>query len=87
MCLLPANMPVGVVLASRVLGCEQTSRFCDRCMWHVRVCLIHAEVYTMLTGTSVAQDQEPVGDLFQLCLITELAFPRLQNQGEHVGKT
>ena len=44
----------------------------------------------MLPVTFVAQGQEPevlpVGDLLQLCLITELVFPRLQNQGEHLGK-
>lgn len=43
-----------------------------------------------LPVTFVAQDQEPevlpVGDLLQLWLITELGFPRLQNQGEHLGK-
>lgn len=44
----------------------------------------------MLSVTSVAQDQEPemlpVDDLLQLCLITKLVFPKIQNQGEHVGK-
>lgn len=44
----------------------------------------------MLPGTFVAQDQEPealpVDDLLQLCLITELVFPKIQNQGEHLGK-
>lgn len=40
--------------------------------------------------TFVAQDQEPealpVDDLLQLCLITKLLFPKIQNQGEHLGK-
>ena len=46
MCLLPVNVPVGVMLAFLALGCEENSHFCDKCVWHVRVCLIHAEIYT-----------------------------------------
>lgn len=44
----------------------------------------------MLPVTFVAQDQEPevlpVGDLLQLCFVTELVLPRLQNQGKYSGK-
>lgn len=40
--------------------------------------------------TFVAQHQEPevlpVDDLLQPCLITKLLFPKIQNQGEHLGK-
>lgn len=43
-----------------------------------------------LPVTFVAQDQEPetlpVDDLPQLCLIAKLVFPKIQNQGEHLGK-
>lgn len=44
----------------------------------------------MLPVTFVAQHQEPevlpVDDLLQPCLITKLVFPKIQNQGEHLGK-
>lgn len=90
MCLLPVNVPVGVVLAFPARGCAQNSHFCDKCMWHVRVCLIHTEIHTNAPRGFVAQDQKlevlPVGDLLQLCLITELVFPGLQNQGGYLGK-
>lgn len=67
-CLLPANVPVGVVLAFLVLGCEQNPHFRGKCMWHVRVWVWSMPRFMpMLPVTCVAQAQEsealPLGDL------------------------
>lgn len=89
MCAQAADVPVGVMLAFP--ACEHSSPFCDKCMWQGGFVYSTLRFVPTLTGTCVAQDQEPealpVDDLLQLCLITKLVFPKIQNQGEHLGKT
>lgn len=91
MCLLPANVPVDVVLAFLVLGCEQNPHFRGKCMWHVRVWVWSMPRFMpMLLVTCVAQAQEsealPLGDLW-LCLPAGLLLSRLQNQREAFRET